>query len=257
MSGTPLGADALDLLFRSARSYNSWDTTPVTETDLRQLYDLVKMGPTSANTSPARFIFCSSPAARARLSACATANNKPKILAAPVTVIIGFDMDFGEKLPELFPQMDVRSWFADPEVARETAFRNSSLQGAYFIMAARSLGWDTGPMSRPWCKARCTRESASEVAGRFEAVGHQLEEGGVEVDFLIPGAIERPDGRIGHAAGRLRSPGIEPELRPDVLPSLALEPIRVSESVYFIRGEAGVPSPANRGHTSNAGFVLG
>ncbi|MBC7519839.1 MAG: malonic semialdehyde reductase [Sandarakinorhabdus sp.] len=147
MSGTPLGADALDLLFRSARSYNSWDTTPVTETDLRQLYDLVKMGPTSANTSPARFIFCTSPEARARLSACATANNKPKILAAPVTAIIGFDMDFGEKLPELFPQMDVRSWFAGPEVARETAFRNSSLQGAYFIMAARALGWDTGPMS--------------------------------------------------------------------------------------------------------------
>lgn len=147
MSGNPLGADALDLLFRAARSYNSWDATPVTEADLRQLYDVVKMGPTSANTSPARFIFCSSPEARARLSACATANNKPKILAAPVTAIIGFDMDFGEKLPELFPQMDVRSWFADPEVARETAFRNSSLQGAYFILAARALGWDVGPMS--------------------------------------------------------------------------------------------------------------
>ena len=147
MSGTPLGADALDLLFRSARSYNSWDATPVTESDLRQLYDLVKMGPTSANTSPARFIFCSSPEARARLSACATANNKPKILAAPVTAIIGFDMDFAEKLPELFPQMDVRPWFADPDVARETAFRNSALQGAYFILAARALGWDTGPMS--------------------------------------------------------------------------------------------------------------
>lgn len=147
MSGTPLGADALDLLFRSARSYNSWDATPVTESDLRQLYDLVKMGPTSANTSPARFIFCSSPEARAKLSACATANNKPKILAAPVTAIIGFDMDFAEKLPELFPQMDVRPWFADPDVARETAFRNSALQGAYFILAARALGWDTGPMS--------------------------------------------------------------------------------------------------------------
>jgi nitroreductase len=147
MSGNPLSADALDLLFRSARSYNSWDATPVTEADLRQLYDLVKMGPTSANTSPARFIFCSSPESRARLSACATANNKPKILAAPVTAIIGFDMDFAEKLPELFPQMDVRPWFADPEVARETAFRNSALQGAYFILAARALGWDTGPMS--------------------------------------------------------------------------------------------------------------
>jgi nitroreductase len=147
MSGNPLGADALDQLFRNARSYNSWDTAPVTEADLRQLYDLVKMGPTSANVSPARFIFCSSPEARAKLSACATANNKPKILAAPVTAIIGFDMNFAEKLPQLFPQMDVRSWFADPEVARETAFRNSALQGAYFILAARALGWDTGPMS--------------------------------------------------------------------------------------------------------------
>jgi nitroreductase len=147
MSGTPLGGDALDLLFRDARSYNSWSPAPVTEADLRQLYDLVKMGPTSANTSPARFVFCSSPEARARLSECATANNKAKILAAPVTAIIGFDMNFAERMPELFPQMDVRPWFADPVVARETAFRNSSLQGAYFILAARALGWDTGPMS--------------------------------------------------------------------------------------------------------------
>lgn len=147
MPGTPLGADALDLLFRDARSYNSWSPAPVTEADLRQLYDLVKIGPTSANTSPARFVFCSSPEARAKLSECASDNNKAKILAAPVTAIIGFDMNFAERMPELFPQMDVRPWFADPQVARETAFRNSSLQGAYFILAARALGWDTGPMS--------------------------------------------------------------------------------------------------------------
>jgi 3-hydroxypropanoate dehydrogenase len=147
MSGTPLGAEALDLIFRDARSYNSWDSTPVTAADLHQLYDLVKMGPTSANMSPARFIFCSSAESRAKLSACSTENNKPKILAAPVTVIIGFDMDFAARAPQLFPQMDVRPWFADPVVARDTAFRNSTLQGAYLILAARALGWDTGPMS--------------------------------------------------------------------------------------------------------------
>lgn len=148
MSGTPLGADALDLLFREARTYYSWDETPVSEADLRALYDLLKMGPTSANASPARFVFVSSPEAKAKLAATASAANGPKILQAPVTAIIGFDLKFYDKLPELFPHADARPWFAhNAEVARETAFRNSSLQGAYFILAARALGWDTGPMS--------------------------------------------------------------------------------------------------------------
>lgn len=147
MSGTPLGADALDLLFRDARSYNSWSDAPVSDDDLRAIYDLVKMGPTSANSSPGRFRFVKSAEGRAKLAECATANNKAKIIAAPVTVIIGFDLAFAERMPELFPHMDVRPWFADPAVARETAFRNATLQGAYLIMAARALGWDTGPMS--------------------------------------------------------------------------------------------------------------
>jgi 3-hydroxypropanoate dehydrogenase len=147
MSGTPLGADALDLLFRDARSYNSWSDAPVSDDDIRAIYDLVKMGPTSANCSPARFRFVKSAEGRAKLADCATANNKAKIIAAPVTVIIGFDMAFADRLPELFPHMDVRPWFADPVMARETAFRNTTLQGAYLIMAARALGWDTGPMS--------------------------------------------------------------------------------------------------------------
>jgi 3-hydroxypropanoate dehydrogenase len=147
MPGTPLGADALDLLFRDARSYNSWSDAPVSDEDIRAIYDLVKMGPTSANCSPARFRFVKSAEGRAKLADCASANNKAKIIAAPVTVIIGFDMAFAERLPELFPHMDVRPWFADPAVARETAFRNTTLQGAYLIMAARALGWDTGPMS--------------------------------------------------------------------------------------------------------------
>jgi nitroreductase len=147
MSGTPLGADALDLLFRDARSYNSWSDAPVSDDDIRAIYDLVKMGPTSANSSPGRFRFVKSAEGRAKLAECATANNKAKIIAAPVTVIIGFDLAFAERMPELFPHMDVRPWFANPAMARETAFRNTTLQGAYLIMAARALGWDTGPMS--------------------------------------------------------------------------------------------------------------
>jgi 3-hydroxypropanoate dehydrogenase len=147
MSGQPLGDAALDLLFRDARTYYTWDSTPVTETELRALHDLVKLGPTSANTSPARYVFCASPEARARLADCVSVTNKAKVLAAPVTAVIGFDLDFAARMPELFPHMDVRPWFADPAVARETAFRNSSLQAGYFIMAARALGWDTGPMS--------------------------------------------------------------------------------------------------------------
>lgn len=145
---TPLAGDALDTIFREARSYCSWADTQVTEAELRALYDLVKLGPTSANSSPARFIFATSADARARLAACASDNNKAKILAAPVTAIIGFETLFYDRLPELFPHTDARSWFAgDAALARETALRNSSLQGAYLIVAARALGWDTGPMS--------------------------------------------------------------------------------------------------------------
>ena len=148
MAGTPLDDAALDLLFREARTYYSWDETPVFDTDLHALYDLVKMGPTSANASPARFVFVRSADAKARLAATAAPNNQAKILAAPVTAIIGFDTKFYDKLPQLFPHADAKSWFSgNAELARETAFRNSSLQGAYFILAARALGWDTGPMS--------------------------------------------------------------------------------------------------------------
>lgn len=148
MPASPLGAPALDTLFRDARTRYGWADTPVSPADLEALYDLVKMGPTSANCSPARFIFASSPEAKAKLAACASAANAPKILAAPVTAIIGYDMKFYDKLPELFPHTDARGWFNGSEaIARETAFRNSSLQGGYFIIAARALGWDTGPMS--------------------------------------------------------------------------------------------------------------
>ncbi len=148
MSGSALDAGALDLLFRDARTHNGWADTPVAEADLRALYDLVKMGPTSANCSPARFVFVSSADQRARLADMVLPGNKSKVLAAPVTAIIGFDTLFYDRLPELFLHADARSWFSgSAELARETAFRNSSLQAGYFILAARALGWDTGPLS--------------------------------------------------------------------------------------------------------------
>lgn len=148
MSVPPLGDGALDQLFRHARTYNSWSDAPVTDADIHAIYDLAKLGPTAANTSPARFVFVASPEARARLAACVDPGNKAKVLAAPVTAIIGMEMNFHERLPELFPHADARSWFVDDhDLRRETAFRSSSLQGAYLIMAARALGFDTAPMS--------------------------------------------------------------------------------------------------------------
>ena len=138
----------LDLVFRHARTRNGWTDAPVSDADIRRLYDLVALAPTSANSSPARFIFCSSTEARSRLAACASGTNAAKILAAPVTVIIGMDMEFHEQLPKLFPHTDARSWFAGkPDAILDATFRNSSLQGGYLILAARALGFDVGPMS--------------------------------------------------------------------------------------------------------------
>jgi 3-hydroxypropanoate dehydrogenase len=148
MSGMPLPDAALDLIFRDARTYYSWAATPVTDADLHAIYDLMKLGPTSANASPARFKFVRSDAEKAKLAALASAGNADKIRAAPVTAIIGMDLNFADRLPELFPHVDARAWFAGNDaLTRDTAFRNSALQGAYFIIAARALGWDTGPMS--------------------------------------------------------------------------------------------------------------
>ena len=140
---------ALDQLFRTARTRNGWTDRPVTNQQLRELYDVMKLGPTSANCCPARFVWVKSAEAKKKLAAFAAPNNAPKILAAPVTVIVGYDLDFAEQMPKLFPARgkDMQAYFADPEIARSTAFRNSSLQGAYLIIAARSLGLDCGPMS--------------------------------------------------------------------------------------------------------------
>lgn len=144
----PLSDSALDQLFRTARTYNGYLGQPVSDAQLHAIWDLMKFGPTSANCLPARIIWCTSDTAKQKLAALALPANAEKILTAPVTAIIGMDLEFYENLPELFPHTDARSWFVgNEELAKTTAFRNSSLQGAYFILAARALGLDTGAMS--------------------------------------------------------------------------------------------------------------
>lgn len=143
-----LSDSALDQLFLTARTHNAWQDKPVDDALLHRLIDLAKFGPTSANSSPARFVFVKSPEAKARLKPALSEGNLAKTLAAPVTVIVGMDMAFYDHLPQLFPHADARSWFAGNDaLIQATAFRNSSLQGAYLIMAARALGLDAGPMS--------------------------------------------------------------------------------------------------------------
>jgi nitroreductase len=140
--------EALDTLFRRARTQNKWLDKPVSTAMLMAVYDLMRMGPTSANCSPARIVFAASAEAKERLAALCTPANAPKVRSAPATAIIGYDLDFASHLPKLFPHSpDAKSWFTNPAVEQTTAFRNGSLQGAYFIVAARSLGLDCGPMS--------------------------------------------------------------------------------------------------------------
>lgn len=144
----PLPDTALDQIFRTARTYNGYLDKPVSTDQLHQIWDLMKYGPTSANQMPARLVWCVSDEAKEKLAALAGGTNPDKIRSAPVTVIIGMDLDFHEQLPWLFPHADAKSWFEGNEALREvSAMRNSTLQGAYFIMAARAVGLDTGPMS--------------------------------------------------------------------------------------------------------------
>ena len=140
---------ALDQMFRKARSYNRWAADEVSAQTLFELYELMKWGPTSANCFPARVVFLKSPAAKARLKPHLIESNVVKVLTAPVTAILALDTLFYDLIPELFPHNpEARGWFSeDPQGAAETAFRNASLQGAYFLMAARALGLDCGPMS--------------------------------------------------------------------------------------------------------------
>ena len=144
----PLSDAALDQIFRTARTYNGYLDKPVSTDQLHAIWALMKMGPTSANMMPARLIWCTSSEAKAKLAPFCLPANAEKVLKAPVTVIIGMDLDYHEQLPWLFPHADAKSWFDGNEPLREiSAMRNSTLQGAYFIIAARALGLDTGPMS--------------------------------------------------------------------------------------------------------------
>ncbi len=143
-----LSDEALAQLFTEARSYNGWLDHPVSDASLEAVWDLAKMAPTSANMQPARIVWVKSDEAKARLAECVMEGNRAKVLAAPVTAVIGYDIDFHEELPWLFPHTDAKSWFEGDEAGREEgAFRNSSLQGAYLMLAARALGFDCGPMS--------------------------------------------------------------------------------------------------------------
>lgn len=145
---TALPDHALDTLFRSARTFSYFIDRPISDATLREVYDLLKWAPTTGNSSPGRFVFVRTPAAKARLQPALAAGNAEKTMAAPVTVIVAHDLEFYENLPRLFPHTDARSWFVGkPDHIATSAFRNGSLEGAYFILAARALGLDCGPMS--------------------------------------------------------------------------------------------------------------
>ena len=145
----PLPGASLDQLFRTARSYNAFEPEAIPAALIREMYELAKWGPTASNGNPARFVFLVTPEAKARLAPHMSSSNRPKTLAAPVNVLIAYDLEFWKLTPKLFPHKpDAGSWFSSsPEAALEAALRNGSLQGAYLMMAARSLGLDCGPMS--------------------------------------------------------------------------------------------------------------
>ena len=144
----PLSDDALDRLFRTARTYNSFLDRPVSDDMLREVYDLARWAPTSANSNPARFVFVRSRETKAKHAPALSAGNHDKTMAAPVTAIVAYDLEFHEHLPKLFSHVDARSWFVGKhEHILTTAFRNSTLQGGYFMLAARALGLDVGGMS--------------------------------------------------------------------------------------------------------------
>jgi nitroreductase len=138
---------ALDLIFRDARTRNGWSAEPVSDAQIRAIWDLARWGPTSANSQPARIVWVKSPEAKARLEPHLSPGNRAKTMTAPVIAIVGYDLDFPETLPKVFHNPDAMTWFGDPVHRETTAFRNGTLQGAYLIIAARALGLDCGPMS--------------------------------------------------------------------------------------------------------------
>lgn len=148
MPRTPINDTGLNLLFREARTQTTWHDESIPDALLREVYDLMKMAPTSANCSPARFVFVCSPEGKEKLKPALSSGNIEQTMTAPVTAIIAYDMKFYEHLPDLFPHTDARAWFTGNDaLIKETAFRNGTLQGAYLMLAARALGLDCGPMS--------------------------------------------------------------------------------------------------------------
>jgi 3-hydroxypropanoate dehydrogenase len=149
LASSALPFASLDQLFRLARTYNEWTSQEVDDRTIHELYELLRLGPTSANCCPARFVWVKSDSGKAKLAALAAEMNRPKILAAPLTAIIGHDLDFPELMPQLFPDRGemLRQMFRQPGMTETTAMRNGTLQGAYLIVAARALGLDCGPMS--------------------------------------------------------------------------------------------------------------
>jgi 3-hydroxypropanoate dehydrogenase len=143
-----LPSPSLDQLFRKARTYNAFEPEAIARALIEEVYELAKWAPTASNCNPGRFLFLTTPEARARLAPHMSSSNRAKTLAAPVNVIMAYDLNFAEKVPFLFPHKpEAKEWFKDPATAQETAFRNGSLQAAYLMLAARSLGLDCGPMS--------------------------------------------------------------------------------------------------------------
>src|SRR5439155_789744 len=177
---TELDAGALDQLFRAARTHSAWLDRPVTDDQLRRIYDLMKWGPTSANSSPARLLFLRSRAAKERLAPALAPQNVDKTLQAPVTAIVAHDLQFYDELPRLFPHVDARSWFVGNEpLVDATAFRNGSLQGAYLILAARALGLDA-----------CRSDDPKEYIAGFPDHPHR---GFETVTYMLAGRIRHRD----------------------------------------------------------------
>lgn len=215
-----VGDEALNVLFREARSYSAWLDTPVVEDTIRQIYEVLKWGPTSTNTSPTRFIFLQSTQAKERLRPALSPGNVAKTMTAPVTVIIAFDLKFYEKLSRPFPHNPaMREVFArNPQLIETTARRNSSLQGAYMMIVARALGLDCGPMSG-FDNAKVDEEFFS--AGKCEDCEQEFfSRGPREIQFLVQSRIWRPF----HAIPTKSTPGVFggmlSALGPDQVPAL-------------------------------------
>jgi 3-hydroxypropanoate dehydrogenase len=185
-TGVRLSERDFDVLFRQARTHSAWLDRPVEDSLLHQLYDLMKWGPTSANCCPARIVFLRTPAAKERLRPALQAGNVDKTMQAPVVAIIAYDSKFYEQLPRLFPAMPTMKdmFVKSPELAASTAMRNGSLQGAYFMIAARSLGLDCGPMSG-FDNAKVDQEFfAAPASGGTATSGTFIAGGPVKSNFL-------------------------------------------------------------------------